>query len=52
MLSGEWGTFFIVDEEGDTYGCFSTFDEAARGIERLFEDNVVGAETYLSIERD
>ena len=29
MLSGEWGTFIIVDEEGDTYGAASTFDDAA-----------------------
>ena len=50
MLSGLWGTFFIVDEDGRDYGCFSTFDEAARALDDL--ECEMPDDVYLSIVRD
>lgn len=50
MLSGEWGTFIIVDEEGDTYGAASTFDDAARMLDEIAER--MPEDVYLSIVRD
>ena len=50
MLSGLWGTFFIVDEDGNDYGCYSTFDEAARHLDEL--EYSMPEDTYLSIVCD
>ena len=50
MLTGMLGDFWVVDDQGNTYGCYDTFDEAARARCELIDR---GADPYeLRIEQD
>ena len=53
MLSMEHGwDDWVVDEEGETYGCYDSRIEAERAIEGLYNNPFVSKDTVFGIEME
>lgn len=52
MLSGLYGEFFIVGDNGEYYGgIYDTFDDAARAIDEMYEYDEIPEDVDLKIVR-
>lgn len=53
MLSMERGwDYWVVDEEGETYGCYDSRIEAERAIEDLYNSPFISNDTVFGIEME
>ena len=51
MYYDNWGDFFIVDADGNSYGCYSRRTDAERAIEEMYMSNDISWDVDLYIER-